>query len=259
MNFPILLPMTKTLVAGGAVRPDDQIVFRNPYNTPMIVEQLNFLVLGTFQDPKQSKIRLKINGQYIVNDFVPFPLLCPRIDYNENRQGNRVFSTYWRPVKPLWLDAKEDISVELLLDPNDSYVGTQATETVTVSLAGKSVDFRPTERYMPFNAVWNVPITSLIISSTSSLQSPDSALFNGINDPVYITRMLSDYGKWAARSDAPLNTQEDFFLLQTRISHSNGSYIVKDPIRLFELFSGWGRNLDTRFVMQPKEFITIAP
>lgn len=255
MNYPILLPMTKLLNAGGVVRPDDQLVFKNPYDSPMVIKELNFLILGTSQDAKQTKVRLQINGQYIIDDFVPLPLLCPRLDYMENNQNVSVFSAKWKFAKPLWLDVRDDILVEFQLDANDGFQGTSGTETFSISVVGESVDYTPKERYLPFNVVWNVPLTTQIITGSSSLQSPDSALYNGKNSPVFVTRMLADFGRWFVGSGT--NVNEDFFLLQTRISHSNGSYIVKDPIRLFELFSGWGRNLDTRFVLQPKEFITI--
>lgn len=269
-ELPVAIAYTSTLPLNAVNRPNQQAYFKNPYRAPMWVDAFEFGVKMTVSNVSLQlfSMRLKINGNYIIDDFVPLSVLGPHTDFTEFMAGNGLgYSFFWRLAKPLWLDEQDDISVELKfnggLDVFDSAtlttLGTAPPE-VTVTLKGRSTlnSKRPAERFLPFNVTWGPELWTTEADTGSFLRSPDSALFNGKDETACITRILSQAQVQSYRiAGNDVYTPNSALLLNLRLSHSSGYYIVKDLTPYFELFQNVSRSAAFKFNLKSKEFLTL--
>lgn len=279
-QLPILLNYSVDLKYNQSTKPTEQIHFKNPYSGPMWVDELHFVVhqppTGLSDNPAVRQVipvelmamRMKLNNSYIVDEFVPLVLIAPHTDFSEIYVGEGLldYSFFWRLARPLWVDELDDLAIELSWLPFNGYNPdgvdpATITMTVKVSLCGRgSINAnRPKERYLPFHATWTPAVLEAgNVTTEYSTRSPDSALRNTRNTPVTITRMLGSL------KTTPNLLPEDMgtnfiptFLFNNRISHSAGYYLVKDLTPFYELFQNFSRVFDVKFVMQPKEFLTV--
>lgn len=282
-DLPVALTYTTSLQVGQINRPVEQLYFKNPYRAPMWVDEFHFKVsglnylyeaIGYFRVPFQLfSMRLKVNGKYIVDEFVPLALLGPHTDAAESFisingaavEIDQTISFFWRLAKPMWLDELDDVTIELAWQSNlDIYYSPSTVAAlsvpVAVTMCGRSTKNknRPKERYLPFNVVWGPQLFVTSLTAETALTSPDNALRNGKDVPVIISRMLGFtdvmFDSVGVNSTTSMDTD---VLMNMRISHSLGYYLVKDLTPFFELFQNESRAVDLKFVLNPKEFITI--
>lgn len=260
-DLPIALKYQVSILIGAVKRPTEQAYFQNPYRAPMWVDEFHFGIENNENVLPNMvfAMRMKINGQYIVDDYVPLTLLGPHTDITENTFSGLSF--FWRLAKPMWLDELDDVSIELtwLGDLDISATGFQTNPIdLIVTMCGRSTlsKNRPAERALPFNTVWGPLAFTSTIGSETSLISPDNALRNGKNTPVTVTRIFGSTFETQSAGHAGIIVNSDL-LLNLRISHSLGYYLVKDLTPFFELFQNVSRAADVKFVLNPKEFITI--
>lgn len=279
-DLPVALSYSLTVKVGQTSRPTQQSIFKNPYRAPLWIDEIlftvsnpddsDYLLYGNSQPPSAALVglRMKVNNRYLVEEFVPLWLLAPRLDVGEAVQDNvgTTVSPYqksfmWKLAKPMWLDELDDLSYEINFSSAAMQFGfpQTSTATVTVTVKGRSTinSKRPKERAVPFAVVWNPDMFSCLPNAETQVVAPDNALRNGRPYPVVITRMLSDF-----MSPPPLVTSvargsNSNMLLQARISHSLGYYFVKDLVPLYEMFLNLHREFGVRFVLQPKEFLTV--
>lgn len=276
-DLPVMITYSAVLKPGQSSRPTQQLYFKNPYRAPMWVDEIHFEVIssgdddGTFTPstpPQCVSMRLKLNNKFIVDDFTPLYLLAPHTDIAEtahfpsNFTTGKVNSFLYRFAKPMWVDELDDLLMELALNVDMVTLGFNSTQTptVVVTLCGRSTvqENRPKVRYIPFNVHWGTGIFSADVATEFDKRSPDSALRNGRDVPVTITRMLGDVRAWPELTiTVETNTSDSSMLLNLRISHSLGYYLVKDLTPFFELFQNVSREFAVKFVLQPKEFLTI--
>lgn len=289
-DLPIALNFSTILSYNQKNRPTEQIYFKNPYRAPLWVDEFHFTlgsppVPGTPIQPLMSEyipegvvgMRMKINDRYIVDEFVPLTLLGPHTDVREKLQVTSNFANYsflWRLAKPMWLDELDDLLIELywiggvgdLYDPAHITLTTPQdisnTVPITVTMCGRSTlnANRPKERALPFNAVWGPQLLETTADTEFTIRSPDSALRNGRTVPVVVNRILGQMPMWKYSSQGNATSQyapTSNYLMNLRISHSLGYYLVKDLTPFFELFQNVSREAGFKFVLQPKEFITV--
>lgn len=274
-DMPVLLTYNTSLKIGEVKRPDEQIVFKNPYRGPMWVDEFGFFINGTLANLGAESpftlayntftMRMKINGRYIIDEFVPLTLLAPHTDTLENVPDSYNKSFFWRLSKPMWLDELDDISIELawktdlnIYAPAVVTALASVTVPVAVSMKGRATTNakRPSERHLPFHAVWGPStVINVDLGTETGVISPDSALRNGRNTPVHITRALGFLNE--RPTTATSNIAYSDLLMNLRISHSAGYYIVKDLTPFYELFQNVSRAADFKFTLAPKEFVTI--
>lgn len=272
-DLPVALTYTTTLKQGSINRPGEQIYFKNPYRAPLWVDEMHFVVdsgeaVSAINKPPLGvfAMRLKINNKYIIDEYVPLNLLGPKTDLMEDQGYTGKFIFFWRLAKPLWLDELDDITVELtwISDLNIYFDPTLVPSSVPieVTLSGRSTlnSRRPKERFLPFNVVWGPDVLSSDLTTPLGVElnifSPDSALRNGRDVPVCVTRML---GFVAPRFKAGVSGRipKTSFLMNLRLSHSLGYYLVKDLTPFDELFQNLSRAVDFKFILNPKEFLTL--
>jgi len=270
-DLPIALSYSTVLPLNQVNRPIEQLYFKNPYRAPLWVDEFQFLISSSarFIPPSLLGMRMKINDKYISDEFVPLSCLAPHTDSVETVLDLSL-SFFWRLNKAMWLDELDDVSIELKFVGNLNVFNATALAaiaaappTVTVTMKGRSTlnANRPKERFLPFNVAWGPVLFETIAAAESTLRSPDSALRNGRNKNVVVTRLLSD-AKTAINSEPIDGVTANYagnsvILLNMRISHSDGYYIVKDLTPYFELFQNLSRVADFKFLMKPKDFITI--
>lgn len=275
-NMPVLLTYTALLKQNNIARPAEQIYFKNPYRAPMWVDEFHFTIrqegeeIPDFVPYELMAMRMKLNGQYIVEDYVPLCLLGPHTDSAEvsdqtsGESYNTRRSFLWRLAKPLWVDELDDLLIELTwLSGFSRYITRANIEgvemNVQVALAGRSTvnASRPRERCLPFSVVWNPGMLTVPTEDEFTQRSPDSALRNGRENPVVITRLLGTMNPLTYAVDDGYTPVNSNFLMDLRISHSAGYYMVKDLTPFYELFQNLSRYVDIKFVLQPKEFLTV--
>lgn len=269
-DLPIALSYSVTLAKGQVSRPTEQINFKNPYRGPMWVDEFHFNI-GTIEGTTPAQVigmRLKLNDRYIIDEFVPFVLLGPHTDFSEGPFGIASFTTsgplsfFWRLVKPLWVDELDDLLMEFnfLADTGVfTGFGNSITIDVKATLCGRATksENRPAERYLPFNVVWHPERFDTVADVESNKISPDSALRNGRNESAFITRILGSMNVMRPNVSAALGFPTTEYLLNLRISHSLGYYLVKDLTPFYELFDNLSRECDLKFVLRSKEFLTV--
>lgn len=277
-HLPVLLTYTALLKQNQTVQPVEQLYFKNPYRAPMWVDEFHFTIrqqgeeIDDFVPYELMAMRMKLNGQYIVDDFVPLCLVGPHTDSAESSDqtsgasyGNRR-SFLWRLAKPLWVDELDDLVMELTwLSGFTRYITiadiADVVMNVQVALAGRSTvnANRPKERFLPFNVVWNPGMLTAPVDEEFTERSPDSALRNGRDSAVVITRMLGTMTPIIGDPETAegILAMNSNFLMNLRISHSAGYYMVKDLTPFYELFQNLSRSFEIRFVLQPKEFLTV--
>lgn len=269
-DLPVTMTYQTQLRVGQVGRPADQLYFKNPYRGPVWVDEVKFLVQFANDYPSAAfatiATRFKINGQFIVDDYVPFMLLAPHTDkietFNAIIPSNvpHVFSSLWRLPAPMWLDEQDDLGIELAWLGNlDLYSATPTDPiTVTIIVSGRATvnANRPDYRRRPFNVVWGPGILNSNSGEEAYLRSPDLALQNGLNTQAKITRMLSFMLPCKGTDETTAGTVGNV-LMNLRLSHSLGYYIIKDLTPYYELFNNLSRETPLHCVMEPKEFVTV--
>lgn len=263
LKYPVNLPFT------GAVMSLDGTDLKNPYKTPMWVDEVriqqrpqdpNPLQNGTFSSNPAGasiSIRLSLNGKLMFDDFVPLNVLSNLAD------PYVVIGTpalLLRLPKPMWLDENDQLSAELkwqnLAPPFNYWQTNLGTANNTVALDflvfGRLTENskRPKVRHLPFACSWTQEQPFVTGDEDfTRYRSPDSALYNGRLSNVHITRA---HGVQLA-SQVPFLVPE----MRLQISDSNGGYICKDPTPVYELFGLFSSWLDQSFIFKPGDFWTV--
>lgn len=272
VEMPIALNYQTTLAPGQSSRPSNQIHFKNPYRSPMWVDEFHFNIVAnasTSLPPSVFGMRLKCNAQFVSDEFVPLVLLGPHTDWAEtgiyqtpfvNYSKVTFYSFIWKLAKPMWVDELDDLTMELNWLTNEKALHAVATSAnVTVTICGRATrsENRPKQRALPFNVVWTPELFETLASAESYKISPDSALRNGRNTPATITRIMGDMRLSPTSTTSAVFLPTSNMLLDVKLSHSLGYFLTSSFIPYYELFNNLSRELAVKFVLQPKEFLTV--
>lgn len=270
---PIALTFQNQLVPGSVATPDPGVSIKNPYRSPMWIDEIrfNFSSEGMSAIPGNLvAIRAKLNGKYFINEPVLIRALVPQLDITETLLGGGDSGNYvWKLWKPIWMDADDEMDLELSWQipqlPNAGgglpaiAWGNSGATNVIVTVLGRSTTLnnRPQVRHLPWATKWTTEFINYGSPVPYLQRSPDSAIANQLRHHVNVRRMLCAFGFGNDFPQALDAVPESFVNNTLRISDSNGVYIAKDPIPLFELFTGTTRAYDLNFVMKPKDFWTL--
>lgn len=262
LRYPVNLPFTGTVMSISGTD------LKNPYNTPVWVDEFRIQQRPQTPDPLTTfqfayiaasciSVRLSLNGKLLFDDFVPMAVLSNLVDpYSEVGIPSLVL----RLPKPMWLDANDQLSAELKWQNHappfnywqNALAGSNDTVALDFIAFGRMTDNarRPRLRHMPFACSWTqeTPFVAGDANFTR-YRSPDTAIFNGRRKNVHITHA---HGQQFAAS-VPFLVPE----MRIQISDSNGGYILKDPTPIYEIFSFFSSWLDQSFVMKPGDFWTV--
>lgn len=187
---------------------------------------------------------------------VPVPAsskLCyPRTQLNFG-EPVKSFTTIIRFDKPVYVPANQRIIGTLKNAANPPVWGAGPSASIEGWMTAVGRRAQPNEKpdviHVPWFSSWKSPLSAVGAGVVYQYRSPDHALANGNEQPIYVQRMLGALATGAIVGEV--------MPCDVRISDSNQRYIVRELTPMYELFSYQQRDWDMGCILKPKEFLNV--
>lgn len=245
MDSPVLLSTAAiTLAANQQQEVNDPTRLSNPFRTPMMLDEIRFVVTGTqaqnTRDYLEAKFRL---GRIpLAANYVPIT------SFGKSLNALSAVMT-WRLPKPLYVPANEYV-VPHIRNTNS------ASKILQVIYAGRSLGENvptPKSMFVPWVTSYQATLASTAATDYGTETSTEADLVNPFDTPLYVQRFIGRY--LSASAD---NTGEAYsdYLNNTFIRAVNheGTILVKDETPFGNLFDHTTKVWPAGTVLPPKGF-----
>lgn len=262
MYSPVIVEATTTdAVQNGTISLDPDKL-QNPYKTPMFIDEFRLYGLkgsaGPFLDTTRIDIKIQLGSHFLTKDFVDVRLLGKILSSADTDQGGGSRFPVWRLDKPLWMDPDMALRVWLRSEADGAGTAYNIPAGARFSMVGRSL---PTGAvpdkgivYYPwatqFSTPWRVCGTSGIYVDESN----ETQLVNPFDHPLNVSYFMGMTNLGGAVSPVPAYVNIPATSIQVRMSTSNGSHAVRDPVPLPLLFSRAEGMWPAKAVLDPKGF-----
>jgi hypothetical protein len=277
MTSPILLSaVANGVVPGTEVQLNPQLL-RNPFNTPMLINEVRVSVEQGSVTGGSVHVELKLGRTPLTKGFVPAWLLGKMLNSIEMNNAALTNTYTWRFPKPLFVPAAELLSASIRYR-NDLFgtlppVPAGIVNSVRVDYAGRTLPGNtavPPILQVPFVAAYIAPPVSVGVGAVVAYlnESTEVDLCNPFNGPLYVQRFLGrlmvnnagadiDAGVAGALVTNKYDVWEHELLV--RMTSSEGKITVRDEVPFGHLFSAVDRAWtvgDT--LIRPKAFYRVT-